>query len=167
VAAYFVTFPLGVVNFNTGNGTMVAALFALGAAILWGSSTAFSRRLTLEYGAVNATALRFIGTSLFAPFFILFLGASSSLTAVTSSDLVTLVTIALSTGMVALFLYYKGLEKTPVRVATILELAFPLLAVIIDVLLYDTVLHSTQYIAAAVLLFAMYKVSETANDDYV
>jgi drug/metabolite transporter (DMT)-like permease len=132
IAAFFVTFPLGIVNLNTGDGTMIAALFALGAALLWGSSTAFSRRLTLMHGAVNATALRFIATALFAPFFIVGMGHVSSLASVTGMDIVILLTIALSTGMVALFLYYKGLEKTPVRVATILELAFPLIAVIID-----------------------------------
>lgn len=167
VAAFFVTFPLGAVNLQTGNGTMVAALFAFGAALLWGSSTAFSRRLTLRHGAVQATALRFIATGLLAPFFILGLGHTQTLTAVTTMDIVVLITIALSTGMVALFLYYKGLEKTPVRVATILELAFPLIAVIIDVVLYDTVLHPTQYIAALVLLYAMIRVSNSAHDDFV
>jgi drug/metabolite transporter (DMT)-like permease len=167
IAAFFVTFPLGAVNLNTGDGTMAAALFALGAALLWGSSTAFSRRLTLMHGAVNATALRFIATALFAPFFILGMGHASSLATVTGMDIVILLTIALSTGMVALFLYYKGLEKTPVRVATILELAFPLIAVIIDVVLYDSVLHFTQYIAAIVLLYAMIQVSNTAHDDYL
>lgn len=167
VSAYFVTFPLGAVNLQTGNGTAVAALFALGAALLWGSSTAFSRRLTLMHGAVNATALRFIATALFAPFFILGMGHAASLEAVTTSDLIVLLTIALSTGMVALFLYYKGLEKTPVRIATILELAFPLIAVVIDVILYDTVLHPTQYLAAGVLLYAMIRVSTSAHDDFV
>jgi drug/metabolite transporter (DMT)-like permease len=167
IAAFFVTFPLGIVNLNTGDGTMIAALFALGAALLWGSSTAFSRRLTLMHGAVNATALRFIATALFAPFFIVGMGHVSSLASVTGMDIVILLTIALSTGMVALFLYYKGLEKTPVRVATILELAFPLIAVIIDVVLYDSVLHFTQYIAAIVLLYAMIQVSNTAHDDYL
>ncbi len=95
------------------------------------------------------------------------MGHAASLSAVTPMDLVVLLTIALSTGMVALFLYYKGLEKTPVRVATILELAFPLIAVVIDVVLYDSVLHFTQYIAAIVLLYAMVKVSNTAHDDYI
>jgi drug/metabolite transporter (DMT)-like permease len=63
--------------------------------------------------------------------------------------------------MVALFLYYRGLEKVPVRVATILELAFPLIATIIDVLFYGTILHVSQYLAALVLLYAMFKVAQT------
>src|SRR3989344_542096 len=42
-SAYFVTFPQGLVNFKTGDKTITAALFALGAAFAWGSGTAFSR----------------------------------------------------------------------------------------------------------------------------
>ena len=38
VAAYFVTFKNGVVNLETGEGTIVAAMYALGAAFAWGSS---------------------------------------------------------------------------------------------------------------------------------
>jgi drug/metabolite transporter (DMT)-like permease len=71
--------------------------------------------------------------------------------------------IALSTGMVALLIYYRGLKQTPVRVSTILELTFPFLAVIIDVVFYKTVLAPTQYLAALVLLFAMYKIAVLQN----
>src|SRR3989344_2363502 len=45
VAAYFVTFKNGVVNLETGEGTVIAALYALGAAFAWGSSTTFSKML--------------------------------------------------------------------------------------------------------------------------
>ena len=45
VSAYFVTFPNGVVNINTGSGTIMAALLALGAAFAWGTSTVFSKML--------------------------------------------------------------------------------------------------------------------------
>jgi drug/metabolite transporter (DMT)-like permease len=161
VAAYFVTFPLGIVNLSTGSGTLIAALFAFGAALLWGSSTAFSRKLTLIEGPVRSTSLRFIGTSLLAPFFMYFMGGFAALPEVTRADFFTLTLIACSTGMVALFLYYRGLEKVPVRVATILELAFPLIATIIDVLFYGTILHVSQYLAALVLLYAMFKVAQT------
>ncbi len=67
--------------------------------------------------------------------------------------------IALSTGMVALWIYYKGLKNTQVKVATILELAFPLVAVLIDIFVYKTFLAPSQYLAAIVLVFAMYKVA--------
>ncbi len=65
--------------------------------------------------------------------------------------------------MLALWIYYKGLKRTPASVATIVELAFPLTAVFIDYFVYDTVLTGCQYLAAAVLLFAAYKVAERSD----
>ena len=55
-AAYFVTFKNGIVNFETGEGTIIAALFALGAAFAWGSSTAFSRYALLAHSNTQITA---------------------------------------------------------------------------------------------------------------
>jgi drug/metabolite transporter (DMT)-like permease len=58
--------------------------------------------------------------------------------------------------MVGVLLYYRGLKTTPVLVASILELIFPVLAVLIDVYLYQTVLQPTQYVAAAIMLYCVY-----------
>ena len=71
--------------------------------------------------------------------------------------------IAVSTGMLALWIYYKGLKTTPASVSTIVELAFPMTAVFIDFFLYDTVLTWGQYAAAAILMFAAYKVASRAT----
>ncbi len=79
------------------------------------------------------------------------------------SEISRLVVIALSTGLVAMWLYYKGLRHTPARVATILELAFPLLAVFVDMFLYKSFLAPSQYFAAVVLMFAMIKVGSTSS----
>jgi len=81
----------------------------------------------------------------------------------TISQSARFIIIALSTGMVALLIYYRGLKTTPVRVSTILELTFPFLAVFIDVVFYNSVLSVSQYVAAAVLLFAMYKITVLQN----
>ncbi|MBT4516701.1 MAG: EamA family transporter [Candidatus Komeilibacteria bacterium] len=159
VSAYFVTFKDGLVGFNTGDQTMIAALFALGAAFAWGSSTAFSRFALLRKSNTVVTGMRFLITSILALGFVFILGQQSSLGTPTSSQWGRFVIIAFSTGMVALWIYYRGLKNTQVKVATILELTFPFLAVIIDIFLYKNFLAPSQYIAAVVLLFAMYKVS--------
>ncbi|PIR62358.1 MAG: EamA family transporter, partial [Candidatus Pacebacteria bacterium CG10_big_fil_rev_8_21_14_0_10_42_12] len=65
VAAYFVTFPGGIVRFDTGSGTAIAALYALGAAAAWGVSTTVSKRLVSTQSTVVSTGLRFILTSIF------------------------------------------------------------------------------------------------------
>lgn len=159
-AGYFVTFPMGVVNFAEGGQHVTAALFAFLAAICWGSSTALSRYVLLNHSNTFVTGMRFLLTIPIGLLFVYMLGAGSTLMAVTSTQLLTLLAIAFSTGMAALWLYYRGLSTTSVRVAAIVELAFPMTAVAIDFFLYDTVLHWSQYGAALLLLFAIYKVSQ-------
>lgn len=159
VAAYFVTFPNGRVNFETGAGTITAALLAMGAAFAWGSSTAFSRLGLLKLSNTLMTGLRFLFTTPLAFVTVLLLGQMNALTIVTSGQFLRLVVIALSTGMVALWIYYRGLKQTQAKISTILELVFPLTAVGIDIIYYKNVLAGSQYLAAGVLLFAIYRVS--------
>jgi drug/metabolite transporter (DMT)-like permease len=163
VAGYFVTFPNGVVNVDDGGKTATAAFLALLAAVAWGSSTAFSRYALLSHSHTFITGLRFLCTTLFAGVLLVLLGSAPSLALVGGDHLLTLAFIALSTGMLALWVYYKGLKSTPASVAAIVELAFPLTAVLIDYALYGTVLLFSQYLAAAILLFAMYNVAKLSD----
>jgi drug/metabolite transporter (DMT)-like permease len=160
VAAYFITFPKGIVNLNTGDKTITAALFALGSAIAWGSSTAFSRYTLLKHDDKFITGLRFSVTTLLALGAVFIMGQQSKIATITWAQFAQFTFIALSTGMVALLIYYKGLKTTPVRVSTILELTFPFLAVFIDMFVYKTTLVPVQMIAAIALLFAMYQVTQ-------
>jgi drug/metabolite transporter (DMT)-like permease len=163
-AAFFVTFPNGQVNVTTGMNTVWAAVLALGAAVAWGSSTAFSKKLLALVDDVTVTTgLRFGLTSIFGLVAVLLTGSMGALMAVTMPQILTLLAIAFSTGLVALWVYYKGLSMVPVRVATILELTFPMLAVGIDYFLYGQVLIWTQYLAIVVLVGAMYRVSLTTG----
>lgn len=158
-SAYFVTFKDGSVNLGTGSGTVIAALYALGAAIAWGSSTTFSKMALLKYDSNLVTGLRFIFTTILAFIFVFLMGTQTSLLAPDFSQYIRFGFIALSTGMVALLIYYRGLKETPVRVSTILELVFPILAIAIDAFLYKTFLAPTQLIAAVILIFSIYKLS--------
>src|SRR3989338_6913712 len=73
VAAYFVTFKNGYVNFATGEGTIIAALYALGAAFAWGSSTTFSKMLLGKVDFKVSTFYRFLFTLIIAlPVLLLF-----------------------------------------------------------------------------------------------
>ncbi|MDO8601874.1 MAG: DMT family transporter [bacterium] len=159
-AAYFVTFPGGVVNLDTGSGTAIAALFAVGAAFAWAVSTSFSRFTLLGHSNTFVTGMRFFLTVPLALITLLLLGESASLTAPTLSEIGRLFIIALSTGMVALWIYYRGLKTTQAKISTILELVFPLTGVFIDIVFFHTILDWSQYFAAAVLLFAVYHVSK-------
>ncbi len=159
VSAYFVTFPTGKVNFETGSGTVTAALLAVGAAFAWATSTAFSRLALLKSNDRFVTAVRFILTTLMAGVAVFLLNNQSSLPTVTLSQLARFLLIAVSTGMVGILIYYRGLKQTEVKVSTILELVYPLLAVVIDMVVYKSFLTPTQIVAAIALLFYMFKIS--------
>jgi len=161
VAAYFVTFKNGYVFFATGGETISAALYALGAAFAWGSSTTFSKMLLGKIDFKVSTFYRFLVTVLVALPFLLVFGhneGTTSLAVPTFSQFSLLILIAISTGMVALLIYYKGLAKTAVHISTILELTFPFMAILLDFIINHTVLSFTQWIAALVLVFSIYKI---------
>jgi drug/metabolite transporter (DMT)-like permease len=159
LSAYFVTFPNGYVNLKTGEGIIIAALYALGASFAWGTSTTFSKMILNKVSYKVSTFYRFLLTSIMSFVVLLSLGYSNSLQSVTISQLSLFVLIAVSTGMVALIIYYKGLARTPVHISTILELTFPFIAIFIDMTIYKTTLSTSQILAVLVLVFAMYKVS--------
>jgi drug/metabolite transporter (DMT)-like permease len=163
ISAYFVTFPNGIVNLSTGEGTIVAALYALGAAFAWGSSTTFSKMLLTRVRAEVSTFYRFLFTLIFSlPVLFLFgnsfSGSGLALPSITQFGF--LVLIAVSTGMVALLIYYKGLSKTPVHISTILELTFPFIAILLDFIVNHTVLSALQWFAAIILVFSIYQISK-------
>jgi drug/metabolite transporter (DMT)-like permease len=160
VSAYFVTFPSGRVNFATGSGTLIAALFAVGAAFAWGTSTAFSKFTLIKNNDRFITGIRFILTTIMAGAAVFIMGSQSTLITINLSQLSRFALIAVSTGMVAILIYYRGLKKTEVKVSTILELVYPLLAVVIDMVVYKSFLTPTQIVAAAALLFYMFKIAQ-------
>lgn len=164
LGAYFVTFKNGHVDINTGEGTIIAALYALGAAFAWGTSTTFSKMILTKISYKVSTFYRFLFTSIFAFLVIVLFNYLPSLSSPTLPEFGLFALIAVSTGLVALMIYYKGLSKTPVHIATILELTFPVVAILLDRILYNTTLSFSQYIAAIILSIAIYKISRLQSN---
>ncbi|MBI2617024.1 DMT family transporter [Candidatus Gottesmanbacteria bacterium] len=160
VAAYFVTFRDLHLNITLGNPTFIAALLALFAGMMWAVSTSFSKIVLNKISYFSATSLRFWLAPIFAFAIAGYQGHTQSFTALTSAQWVTLLGITLSTGMVALVIYYYGLRKTPARVSTICELVWPGSAIFIDYFLYKQTLSVTQIIGVGLLLFSIYHVSK-------
>ena len=167
VSAYFVTFKNGLVDLSTGEGTIIAAVYALGAAFAWGTSTTFSKMLLNKVRAEVSTFYRFLFTVLIALPILLLFGYGSSLSAPTFPQFGLFALIAVSTGMVALLIYYKGLAKTPVHISTILELTFPFIAILIDMWLYHTVLSISQWIASIALVFSIYQIVKLREENRI
>lgn len=163
VAAYFVSFPDLTVNLSTGDGTLMAALFAIGAAAAWGTSTAFSKYALKGTSPLHVGALRFGFTPIFALVFVLFSGNTESLGAVTAEQFKYIVAITFSTGLMALLIYYFGLKRIPASRSTLLELTWPLSAVIIGYLFLNETLVATQALGSVTLLAIIFIIAKDAN----
>lgn len=159
VSAYFVSFPNLRVNLTTGSGTVTAALLAIAAAFAWGSSTVFGRYALGKLTFVSLTGLRFGLTALFVLLYVLATGHINAISALSGSEWWYVLAIVFSTGMVGLLIYYKGLARVPARVSTLLELVWPVSAVAVDWLFFDTRLTVTQWLGSLVLLTVILKIS--------
>lgn len=155
LAAYFVAFKDLSLNISEGTGTVFAAMLALGAGMLWGSSTAVSKYVLNKVSFLTATALRFLLAPVFAFIIILILNQTGSLTQINQAQWGTLLLITFTTGLLALGIYYYGLKRIPAHVATIIELLFPLSAVVIDFVYFKNPLSLTQIFGGILLLFAI------------
>lgn len=158
IFGYFITFPLGKVNWDTGSGTAWAGVLALGAAVAWGSSTAVSKKLLVDRSYEWVLGWRFLLTTFLSGLLVVFSQKSSSLFNLQLNHIYYFVMIAVSTGMLATLFYYRGLKSTKVQVTTILELVFPALVVLVDGYINEQWLHPSQYLSAVVLLAIMYKI---------
>ena len=159
VAAYMVTFKDLTVNLATGSGTITAGVFALLAGLMWGSSTAISKYVLNKVSFMTGTALRFYLAPVFAFLIVGFNRQLPSLFSLNTNQLITLILITFSTGLVALAIYYYGLKKTPARVTTICELVWPASAIFIDYVYFHKSLSLTQILGVIILLYAINKVA--------
>ncbi len=162
-AAYVVTFPHLGVNLSTGSGTLRAGLLAVGAAAAWGTSTAFSKYALKGTSTLHITAARFGITPIFAMIFVLLAGNTASLSAITFDEFKYIALITISTGMLALLIYYFGLKRVLASRAALLELTWPLSAVVIGYLFQHKGLTATQAVGALVLTGAIYLISKDAQ----
>ena len=164
VAAYAISFKDLTVNLQTGDGTEIAALMALGAGFMWGSSTAVSKYFLKNISFISGTALRFGLTPLFALLFVFVTGTTSSLTQLTVEEWQALGVIVFSTGLVALGLYYYGLKIVPARHSTLYELVWPASAVFIDYFYFGNALSYSQLAGVGLLLIVIYRVSKLSEN---
>jgi len=107
-----------------------AALFALGASALWGTSTVLGRFLSPRFSFPTITCLRFVVA--LPLLFAISLWHGVALPLLNVEQFWRVAAMALIPGMAALLLYYRGLRSTTAPVAAIAELAFPATAVVLN-----------------------------------
>lgn len=112
--------------------TAQAALLAVAAATLWASGTVLGRLVGSELSATNVTTLRFFFGFLAM---VAIVGVRGDSYTMPVDGFRYVVPLALIVGLLALSLYYRGLRNTPASRATYAELAFPLTAAVVGVML--------------------------------
>ncbi|MCF8302541.1 MAG: DMT family transporter [Bacteroidales bacterium] len=155
VASYFVTFGFKTPNLGNGANTVYASLFALLAAFSFGSATVLGKKVLHNIHFTTATFYRYGFTTLIMLVYVLLTGKIQQMNVTTGFNWLIFIIIGLTTGSGAIFLYYYGLKKVKAIVATICELCFPLSAILFDYIFNNTQLTITQWISAAVLIYAI------------
>ena len=159
VGAYFMTFGLNIPAISASDKTTLAALFALLAAMSFGSSTVLSKRALKNASFELGTYLRFAITAIIMLIIVLVSGTINKIGNISGTQISIFLLIAFTTGGPAIFLYYFGLKKISASVASICELAFPLTAVILEFILRHNLLGPIQWAGAIVLLGSILRVT--------
>ncbi len=105
------------------------------------------------------TGLRFTLAFVFLLVLNLSTGTIPALSQVDLADWMYIVVISVASGVVALFIYYKGLENTRASVAAIAELGFPMAAVVVNWVFLDATLVPMQLVGMAVLIFSIFRLT--------
>ena len=158
-AGYFLTFGFKLPDLQTGGQTALAAGYSLLAAFAFGSSTVFSKKVLRKFSFFTATFYRYAFTSIIMLLYVLSTGMLKGVPNINSTQWIIFAIIGITTGSGAIFLYYFGLTRIRAMLATICELCFPVSAIIFDYFINDKILTPIQWVSAAVLVFAILKLT--------
>lgn len=158
--AYIISFPNLVPQLYPGeafNPNVMGVLLALVAAFFWGASTVMGKFVLRTIDFKMMTALRFCTAFIFL---LLLNWQQNSFPAAgqfTWTDALFILIIAIASGVVSLFIYYRGLQFTQASVATLAELGFPMAAIFVNWLFIpNSALVPMQFLGVAILLFAVW-----------
>ena len=163
VGGYLVTFGSSSIN-DWDDKTIIAALLALLAAFSWGSSTVLGKHALNRLSFTTVTSLRLAITASVTAFVLISAGQYDAINNMTLSHWGFIVLIVLSTGSLALFFYYYGLNKLPASHATLYELFWPLSAVGLDWFIRGNILSLPQWVGAILLLGAIIILTRETNN---
>ncbi len=159
IAGYFLTFGWHIPHIEKNTQTIYAALYAILAAFSFGASTVFSKKILNKLDFITATFFRYGATTLLMFFIVLFTGHLFDFSQITYTNWWIIFIISLTSGSTAIFIYYYGLKKISAMLATIMELFFPITAILLDYFVNGHFLSPLQWISAIVMIFAIIKLT--------
>ncbi|GIO36432.1 MULTISPECIES: DMT family transporter [Paenibacillus] len=169
IGTYFLTFGFTIPFGHWNEFIQVGSLLSLGAAAFWGGSTVMGRLMVGQMKYETVTALRFI---LALPLLLAITwneGVAWSFPSSTSGIAgfsLNLLGQALLPGLLSLLVYYKGLTTTKASVATLAELSFPMVGVLVNWLAFQeriTVAQAVGFLLIWSVLFMISRQSKPAT----
>lgn len=166
ISLYFLIFGLNNPTLLPKNN-LSAAFYSLLAAVSFGSSTVFGKKIVNKFSFVTTTFYRFLFTTIISGILLLIFSKSSIESAriyFSNSNIYTLTIIIAVYSLSAILLYYKGMITTKATYATICELAYPLSSVIVEAIVFKRILSSVQLLFAAILVISIFYLNLGKND---
>ena len=163
VGAYLMTFGFKLPTISLDNKNLLAAMYAAFAAFSFGFSTVLSKRALKNVSFELGTYLRFAIASIILFTVVVSLSELGSVSNISSNQWLIFFIIAFTTGGPAIFIYYYGLKNITASSSTILELAFPLTAVVLEYIIHGNILTMVQWIGVAILIFSITRVVKMSN----
>jgi len=151
IGGYLITFGNNPIA-TWDDKTIIAALLALLAAFSWGSSTVLGKHALNQISFSTLTSLRLSITAAITLFVIISTGQYELVSEISFNSWRYILLIVLSTGSLALFIYYYGLNHLPASHVTLYELFWPLSAFAIDWFFHDNIMTLYQFGGAILLL---------------
>ena len=164
IGGYLITFGNNPIE-NWNDKTIIASLLALLAALSWGSSTVLGKHALNQISFMTITSLRLTITAAITLFIIISNSQYELIPEMTFGNWLYIILIVLSTGSIALFIYYYGLNHLPASHVTIYELFWPLSAVTIDWFIYERIMTVYQFLGAILLLTSIILLSNENSAD--
>ncbi len=166
ISLYFLIFGLNNPTLLPKNN-LSAAFYSLLAAVSFGSSTVFGKKIVNKFSFVTTTFYRFLFTTIISGILLVIFSKSSIESAriyFSNSNIYTLTIIIAVYSLSAILLYYKGMITTKATYATICELAYPLSSVIVEAIVFKRILSSVQLLFAAILVISIFYLNLGKND---
>lgn len=163
---YLLTFGFSIPFGHWNDFIQVGSLLSMGAAALWGGSTVMGRLMVGQMKYETVTSLRFIlalplllvvtwneGAAWHLP------GNASGIAAFS----LNLLGQALLPGLLSLLVYYKGLTTTKASVATLAELSFPMVGVLLNWIAFQQIITLAQAVGFILIWAALFAISRQSN----
>ncbi|MFB9329042.1 DMT family transporter [Paenibacillus aurantiacus] len=167
LGTYLLTFGFSIPRSGASDFIQIGSLFSIGAALLWGGSTVMGRYMLGKASYETVTSLRFM---LALPLLLVLTMTQShgwTLPAEGRDTALLVINLALSAllpGLFSMLLYYKGLSAIKASYATLAELSFPMVGVIINWVVFDQMISFPQMIGFMLIWTTLFAISWQQDD---